>query len=156
METRHRIHPVILARACELRQPQTPAEATLWRHLRNRNLKYKFRRQHPIYRFIIDFYCAKAKLLIEVDGESHLEKDQIEYDKARTEYLEDLGYKVIRFTNNDVRYNINAVVDEIIRTVENRIEEIGKMKDTPHPNPLPKEERELENTHEHHPQSQRN
>jgi len=134
METRHRIHPVILARARELRQPQTPAEATLWQHLRNRKLKYKFRRQHPIYRFIIDFYCAEAKLLIEIDGDSHLGKEQIEYDKARTEYLEELGYKVIRFTNNDVRYTISAVVDKIINTIEKRIEEL----DTPHPNPLPK------------------
>lgn len=133
MEVTHRIHPLILARARELRQPQTPAEATLWRYLRNRNLKYKFRRQHPIYRFIIDFYCAEAKLLIEIDGDSHLEKEQIEYDKARTEYLEALGYKVIRFTNNDVRYTISAVVDKVISTVEKRIEEL----DTPHPSPLP-------------------
>ena len=141
METRHRIHPVILARARELRQPQTPAEATLWRHLRNRNLKYKFRRQHPIYRFIIDFYCAEAKLLIEIDGDSYLEKEQIEYDKARTEYLEALRYKVIRFTNNDVRYTISAVVDKIINTVEKRIEELN----TPHPSPLPKGRGDTEN-----------
>ncbi|MFN8398666.1 MAG: endonuclease domain-containing protein [Anaerolineales bacterium] len=140
METRHRIHPIILARARELRQPQTPAEATLWRHLRNRNLKYKFRRQHPIYRFIIDFYCAEAKLLIEIDGDSHLVKEQIEYDKARTEYLEALGYKVIRFTNNDVRYTISAVVDKIINTVEKRIEEL----DIPHPSPLPKGRGDME------------
>jgi very-short-patch-repair endonuclease len=106
METRHRIHPTILARAREMRHPQTPAEATLWRALRNRQTGHKFRRQHPIYRFIIDFYCAQAKLLIEVDGESHFQPDQEEYDKARTEYLEELGYKVIRFTNNDVKYNI--------------------------------------------------
>jgi very-short-patch-repair endonuclease len=126
MEKRHRIHPIIRQFARELRQPQTPAEATLWRHLRNRNLKYKFRRQHPIDFFIIDFYCAEAKLLIEIDGGSHLAKEQIEYDKARTEYLEALGYKVIRFTNDDVRYNINAVADEIIKNVEKRVEEMNK------------------------------
>lgn len=102
-----------------MRHPQTPAEATLWRVLHNRNLKYKFRRQHPIDRFIIDFYCAQAKLCIEVDGASHLEPQQAEYDAARTAYLEELGYKVIRFTNNDVRYNINAVVNEIVSTIEN-------------------------------------
>ncbi len=126
MEKRHRIHPTIRQFARELRQPQTPAEATLWRHLRNRNLQYKFRRQHPIDFFIIDFYCAEAKLLIEIDGASHLVKEQIEYDKARTEYLEDLGYKVIRFTNDDVRYTINEVVSEIIRVVQKRIEEMNK------------------------------
>ncbi len=144
MESRHRIHPIILARAREMRQPQTPAEATLWRHLRNRNLKYKFRRQHPIYRFIIDFYCAEAKLLIEIDGDSHLQKEQMEYDQARTEYLEDFGYQVIRFTNDDMRYNINTVVTEIIRTVETRIEEISKTKVTPHPSPLPKGRGDME------------
>ena len=121
MEKRHRIHPIIRQFARELRQPQTPSEATLWRHLRNRNLKYKFRRQHPIDFFIIDFYCAEARLLIEIDGPSHLEKEQQEYDQARTEYLEALEYKVVRFTNNDVRYNIHAVVTAILEEVENRI-----------------------------------
>ena len=121
METRYRIHPIILQRAREMRHPQTPAEATLWRAIRNRNLGYKFRRQHPINRFIIDFYCAQVKLCFELDGESHLETDQMEYDAARTEFLEYLGYKVIRFTNNDVRYNINAVVDEIAKAIVSRL-----------------------------------
>ena len=118
MEPRHRIYPPILERAREMRHPQTPAEATLWRALRNRNLNYKFRRQHPIDRFIIDFYCAKANLCIEIDGESHLDPEQQKYDAARTEFLEDLGYKVIRFTNNDVRYTLDAVATEIINTIE--------------------------------------
>jgi very-short-patch-repair endonuclease len=131
MEKRHRIHPTIRQSARELRQPQTPAEVTLWSHLRSRNLKYKFRRQHPIDSFIIDFYCAEAKLLIEIDGTSHLENEQQEYDQTRTEYLEALSYKVIRFTNNDVRYNIHASVKAIIEEVESRI------KSTPHPSLLP-------------------
>lgn len=121
---RHRINPIILAYARELRQPQTPAEATLWRILRNQKLGFKFRRQHPIYRFIVDFYCAKAKLLIEVDGASHLAHSQAEYDKARTEYLEELGYKVVRFTNYDVQYNVNMVVSEILQAIEIRITEL--------------------------------
>lgn len=107
-----------------MRQPQTMAEATLWRHLRNRNMQYKFKRQHPISQFIVDFYCAEAKLCIEIDGDSHLEAAQEEYDKMRTEYLEELGYQVVRFTNDDVRYNINAVVHEIVMVVEGRIEEL--------------------------------
>ena len=126
MESRHRIHPTILQFAREHRQPQTPAEATLWQHLRNRNLGYKFRRQHPIDFFIIDFYCAEAKLLIEIDGESHSQKPQIEYDQARTDYLETLGYKIIRFTNDDVSHNINTVAARIIEEVENRSKEIEK------------------------------
>jgi very-short-patch-repair endonuclease len=118
MERRHRIYPPLLARARELRQPQTPAETTLWRVLRNRSLQYKFRRQHPIDRFIIDFYCAQAKLCIEIDGSSHLEPSQAEYDAARTAYLEESGYSVIRFTNEDVRYHLDAVVKGIIRKIE--------------------------------------
>jgi leucyl-tRNA synthetase len=110
MEKRHRSHPLILAHARELRHPQTQAEATLWYALRNRQFTYKFRRQHPIDRFIIDFYCAEAKLLIEVDGASHLELEQMEYDKLRTEYLEELGYKVIRFTNDDVKFRIQVLL----------------------------------------------
>jgi very-short-patch-repair endonuclease len=142
MEIRHRIHPVILAHAREMRHPQTPAEATLWHALRNRKTGFKFRRQHPIDRFIIDFYCAKAKLLIEVDGKSHLEPNQKEYDQARTEYLEKLGYKVIRFTNNDVKYNIDAVANNILRTIETRIAELKASSLTsPHPGPLPIGER---------------
>jgi very-short-patch-repair endonuclease len=103
-----------------MRQPQTAAEATLWCALRNRNLRYKFRRQHPIDNFIVDFYCAQARLCIEVDGAIHLERSQQEYDTARTSYLEELGYRVTRFTNNDVRHNnLDAVVDEIVRQIEN-------------------------------------
>jgi very-short-patch-repair endonuclease len=128
MKTRHRIHPVILAHAREMRHPQTSAETTLWNVLRNKSTGYKFRRQHPIDMFIIDFYCAEAKLLIEIDGDSHFTPKQEEYDKARTEYLEDLGYKVIRFTNNDVRYHILAVADEIMRIVESRIAELMNKK----------------------------
>lgn len=86
MEKRFRIHPTIRQFARELRQPQTAAKSTLWNLLRNRNLKYKFRRQHPIDFFIIDFYCAEAKLLIEIVGSLHLEKEQQEYDQARTDY----------------------------------------------------------------------
>ncbi len=133
MEKRHRIHPTVRQFARELRQPQTPAETTLWNHLRNRNLKYKFRRQHPIDFFIIDFYCAEARLLIEIDGSSHLEREQQEYDQSRTEYLEALEYKVIRFTNDDVRYNIHAVVTAIMQEIESRINK----DDTPHPSLLP-------------------
>jgi 5-methyltetrahydrofolate--homocysteine methyltransferase len=86
--------------------------------LRNRSLGYKFRRQHPIDRFIVDFYCAEAKLCIEIDGASHLEPSQVKYDAARTAWLEDGGYTVIRFTNHDVRYKMNVVLDEILKTIE--------------------------------------
>ena len=126
MPPRHGIHPAIRQFARELRQPQTAAEATLWQHLRNRKLTYKFRRQHPIEFFIVDFYCAAAKLLIEVDGDSHFTEDQLQCDRARTETLESLGYRLIRFTNSDVRYNLSAVIGKIIEEVESRIKELEK------------------------------
>jgi len=118
MEKRYRIYPPILERARKMRHAQTPAEAALWQALRNRNLNYKFRRQHPIDKFIVDFYCAQAKLCIELDGDTHFEPSQQEYDLARTAYLEALGYKIIRFSNQDVRYNLQSVVDEIVRKIK--------------------------------------
>ena len=114
-EPRHRINPLILERAKELRHPQTPAEANLWRHIRNNQLGYKFRRQHPIDRFIVDFYCAETRLWIEIDGPSHGEPEQMEYDRARTEYLKTLDYHLSRFTNDEVRYQLSSVLLEIVR-----------------------------------------
>ena len=108
----HRIHPTTLARARELRQPQTPAEERLWRLLRGRQLVgYKFRRQHPIGRFIVDFYCAACHLIVEVDGDSHVV--QPEYDQARTGWLEDTGHTVVRFTNHEVFETPDAVLEAI-------------------------------------------
>ena len=146
METRHRLNPIILKYAREMRHPQTPAEATVWRYVRNQALGYKFRRQHLIERFIIDFYCAELRLCIEIDGDTHREEDQQEYDAARTEYLESIGRKVIRFTNEDVRFNINAVIQEVKDTCERLKQERNLRGIAPHPTPLPGGERGLETT----------
>ena len=121
-EKQHRLYPPILQAARELRQPQTPAEQKLWSRLRNHQLDgLKIRRQHPIDKFIIDFYCAEAKLCIEVDGDSHAE--QVEYDEARTTYLNELGYMVIRFTNREVFAHcaavLRAIADECRRLIGN-------------------------------------
>jgi very-short-patch-repair endonuclease len=111
-EKLHRIYPKLLTAARELRQPQTPAEVKLWSRLRSHQLDgLKFRRQHPLDRFIIDFYCAEAKLCIEIDGDSHAE--QIEYDQARTDYLTACGYTIIRFTNREVFNQLEAVLQAI-------------------------------------------
>ena len=116
-EKRHRIHPVIRKRARQLRQPQTPAEAKLWNHLRRKQLgDLKFRRQHPIDRFIVDFYCGEHKLVIEVDGDTHAMQE--EYDAARTEWLQDRGYRVIRFTNDEVHRQLPAVLEAIMAACE--------------------------------------
>jgi very-short-patch-repair endonuclease len=109
-EATHHLHPVLLARARELRHPLTPPEAKLWQRLRQKQLYgLKFRRQHPIFRFILDFCCYERKLVVEIDGDSHSEPIQHAYDQARTEWLEQRGWRVIRFTNREVEANIEGV-----------------------------------------------
>jgi very-short-patch-repair endonuclease len=76
-------------------------------------LGFKIRRQHPIWRFIADFYCAEAKLVIEIDGDSHAEPDQEEYDRARTQWLEERGYNVIPITNEEVHRHLENALNEI-------------------------------------------
>ena len=111
-----RVHPTILKRARELRREMTPQERKLWRHLRGKQLYgIKFRRQHPIDRFILDFFSYEHKLAVEIDGHSHYQPDQQEYDQARTEWLAVHGIRVIRFTNRDVDTNLEGVLDGIAR-----------------------------------------
>ena len=109
---------LLLERAKEMRNNPTPAEAALWESLKSKNLGDKFRRQHPIAEFIPDFVCLSKKLIIEVDGEIH--DNQIEKDQARTEVLENLGYKVLRFRNEKVLGNLEEVLSEIKSTLDNR------------------------------------
>jgi very-short-patch-repair endonuclease len=73
---------------------------------------YKFRRQHAIGRFIVDFCCAEARLVVEIDGDSHAE--QVEYDANRTAWLAEQGYRVLRFTNRDIHRQFAAVAEEIL------------------------------------------
>lgn len=92
----------------------TPAENLLWQNLRNRKISnQKFRRQHPISKYIVDFYCHEARLVIEVDGGIHFINDNPEYDQFRTRQLEEIGLKVIRFRNEEVLENISNVLAEI-------------------------------------------
>jgi very-short-patch-repair endonuclease len=122
IEKQHRLYPLILQAARELRQPQTPAEVKLWSRLRDRQLDgLKFRRQHVIGHFIIDFYCADAKLCVVVDGDSHAGPDQIAYDAARTQWLNEEGYHVIRFTNREVFKQVDAVLQTIADECRRRI-----------------------------------
>ena len=98
----------------ELRKKLTPAEAALWKHLQKRQLKgRKFRRQHSIENFIVDFYCASEKLIIELDGAIHLNFAQHNYDLERTERLEELGFNLIRFENKLIFEDVSWVLDEI-------------------------------------------
>ncbi|WP_030008200.1 endonuclease domain-containing protein [Picosynechococcus sp. NKBG042902] len=104
--------PYIEAAARRLRVNLTPAEAKLWEALRGKKLDgFKFRCQHPVEQFILDFYCPSCKLVVEIDGEIH--RDRQEYDQARTEKLEILGYRVIRFSNDEVMNHLDDVLERI-------------------------------------------
>ena len=95
-----------------LRQQSTKAEHHLWQRLRRRQLLgLKFRRQVVIGKYIVDFFCFEKGLIIEVDGSQHMEN--VEYDELRTQCLERKGYEVIRFWNNEVLNNIEAVLEQI-------------------------------------------
>ncbi|WP_430905969.1 endonuclease domain-containing protein [Maribacter sp. 2-571] len=97
-----------------LRKRLTPAEAFLWKHLSGKKLAgRKFRRQHSIDRYIADFYCASEKLVIELDGQVHMNPTAQAYDKKRTEHLERAGLTVIRFENKMVFENLTTVLEEI-------------------------------------------
>lgn len=100
--------------AKNLREKMTEAEKILWSRLSNKQINNcRFKRQHPIANFIADFYCHQAKLIIEVDGDIHLQRDQIIYDKKRSLVLEGLGCRILRFTNNEVKNQIEKVIDII-------------------------------------------
>ena len=97
-----------------LRQNQTSQEQKMWSLLRNYQFKgLKFKRQHPIGKYIVDFICKEKKIVIELDGGQHNEENNIIYDIERTKYLEQKGYKVIRFWNNDIDNNIEGVFEEL-------------------------------------------
>jgi very-short-patch-repair endonuclease len=122
--------------ARHLRHNQTHAERRLWFRLRDRRLGgWKFRRQFPIDRFIVDFFCADAHLIIELDGGQHAVRSVA--DAQRTRILEAMGYLVLRYWNNDVTQNIDGVLEDIHAALERPRPE------PPHPHPLPSGEREL-------------
>jgi very-short-patch-repair endonuclease len=105
-------------RARKLRLSQTSAEAKLWQALRNRQLaRWKFRRQHPIDRYIVDFVTLDGKLVIEVDGVTHAEPSELRRDEARSKVLEACGFLVVRVSNTDVYENIEGVLEMIARTL---------------------------------------
>ena len=118
MPRTNRSNPKTKHQAIKLRKESTPAERKLWSRIRNDQLGVTFRRQHAVGKYIPDFYSPKAKLVIELDGSQHL--GQEEYDEERTKYLETLGYKVIRFWNNDVLNNIDGVIVAIMYVLEDK------------------------------------
>ncbi|WP_218628088.1 endonuclease domain-containing protein [Variovorax sp. dw_954] len=115
-------------RAKALRAVPTDAETLLWYHLRDRRPSgFKFRRQRPIGPYFADFACLEARLVIELDGGQHA--DAVEYDQRRTDLIQAEGFRVLRFWNNEVLGQTEAVLEVILRALNENAD--------PHPNPLP-------------------
>ena len=113
--------PALYEYAKQMRKNPTKAEEVLWHRLKNKQLAgLKFRRQHPVDRFIVDFYCHEKKLVIEVDGDIHTHAEQSDLDKGRTDTLNEFGIDIIRFGNEEVLNN----VDNVIKKIKEKIEEL--------------------------------
>jgi len=116
-KTRYPYNPKLKERAKQLRNNSTLSEVLLWKQLRNKQMMgYDFDRQKPIDSYIIDFFCDELKLAVEIDGDSHL--DKIEEDKIRQQKLEQFGIKFLRFSDLDVKKNIQNVLHTIKGWVE--------------------------------------
>lgn len=108
-------------RARTLRVEQTNAEEKLWQKLRGRRLaRWRFRRQHPVDRFIVDFVTLDGKLIVEVDGATHSTDAELKRDAERTRILESMGFHIVRVTNEDVRENIEGVVETLWEELTSR------------------------------------
>jgi len=103
-------YPGIFAYAKTLRNNPTRAEKVLWSHLRKHQTMYRFRRQHSMWKYVVDFYCHFLKLVIEIDGEIHLEEEVQLKDEEKETDLRNLGLEIIRFTNYEVLYEIDSVL----------------------------------------------
>jgi very-short-patch-repair endonuclease len=106
------------SRARKLRRSATEAEAILWRRLRGNQLGVKFRRQHPIGPFVLDFFCDAESLAVEVDGGQHYDDEQQLADRKRTTELANYGVKALRFRNSEVLARTNDVLDAIVHAVD--------------------------------------
>jgi len=106
--------PILFEFAKDMRNNPTEAESFLWQYLSNNRLRgFRFRRQHPVMYFIADFYCHSKQLIIEVDGGYHRIPEQYEYDRNRDYELQELGLKVLRFTNEQVLFDIENTMKVI-------------------------------------------
>ena len=112
-------NPKLVTYAKELRKNMTFGEIALWREIKGKKLGVQFSRQIPIDNYIIDFYCKNLFLAIEVDGSIHFKEGHEEKDQRRQKRLESLGVKVIRFSDTDVKNNLNWVLDEIRSCIDN-------------------------------------
>ena len=122
MERRRRLNQqfrdVLLDRARAMRKELAPAERLLWSRLRGDQLGYRFRRQHRLGPYILDFYCHAARLVVELDGDSHATEEGTEKDEVRDAYLQDQLLRVMRFSNLEVFNSLDEVVRAILDACE--------------------------------------
>jgi very-short-patch-repair endonuclease len=129
---------IMKQRRKSLRHSMPKAEVILWTYLSRRQMHgYKFRRQYSVDQYVLDFYCPRLKLAVEVDGESHFKTGAKEYDKIRQEYIETFGIQFLRVTNDNVCHNIEGVVQTIYNNIDMLVQKmvsksIGNLK-TRHP-----------------------
>ena len=112
--------PQYTTRRQDLRNNLTQPEQKLWATLRGKQLGVKFRRQHGIGHYIVDFYSPECKLVIEVDGDSHYTDAAQQKDAQRDAYLQQLGLRVLRFTNEEINHNMAGVYEAIKRAIDDR------------------------------------
>ena len=113
-------YELLLENAKANRNHPTVAESLLWNQLKQKQLGVRFRRQHPVEGYIPDFLCIRKKLIVEVDGGYHLYGNQMLNDAERTAFLEQFGYKVIRFTNEQIYHQMENVLHQIKEELESR------------------------------------
>ena len=112
--------PSTFAFARELRKKETLAEKKLWSRISRKKLGARFRRQHPLFKFVVDFYSHEIRLAIEVDGGIHQGSEAISYDEMRTTLINEFGIEVIRFTNEEVFNEIDEVIAQLQQIINER------------------------------------
>ncbi len=124
----------MLERRKKLRNNATQEEKLLWKYLRKSYVAdAKFRRQHSVGYYVLDFYCPEVRLAVELDGGGHYTEEVMEYDKTRDEYLKALNIKTIRFNNRDVKNNMTGILDLLGDEIENRRGETSTQATTSQP-----------------------
>lgn len=112
---------IVFERAKKLRENMTWAERKLFEQLSKNKLGVRFRAQHPLSLYIVDFYCHQAKLVIEIDGDVHFNDESQKADEERTIAIEEFGLRLLRFTNEEIFKNINEVISEIAKHINERL-----------------------------------
>ena len=114
-----------------LRKNMPVAEKVLWERVCRNQIGVRIRRQHPIWKFVADFYCHQVKLVIEIDGEIHLNSENKQYDISRAIVLDEFKIRILRFTNNEVLNKTDSVIEKIKRTIES-LKQDGKTLNLPY------------------------